>query len=185
MYIIGITGTIGAGKGAVVEYLIQRGFTHFSARELILDEVRRRGFKISRENTTNVANDLRTIHGPSYIIETLFYKAEESGKNCIIESIRAIGELEFLRTQKNFKLFAVDADPELRHKRVLERRSELDRVSLEQFLAEEKREMFSTNPNEGSIIDCIKRADYVFENNGTKEELYKKVEEILKKVTKN
>jgi dephospho-CoA kinase len=31
--IIGITGTDGAGKGAVVDYLVaQKGFTHYSGR---------------------------------------------------------------------------------------------------------------------------------------------------------
>lgn len=184
MYIIGITGTIGAGKGAVVEYLIGKGFMHFSARELILGEVRRRGLEITRINTTDVANDLRRVHGSSYIIEALFREAQKSGNNCIIESVRAIGELDFLRKQDNFILFAVDADPKLRHKRVLERKSELDRVSFERFLADEKREMFSKNSNEGSLVDCIRRADYVFENNGTKEELYGKIEEVLKKVFK-
>ena len=36
MRIVGITGTLGAGKGTVVEYLTQqKGFKHYSARGLL------------------------------------------------------------------------------------------------------------------------------------------------------
>ncbi len=64
--IVGITGTIGAGKGTVVEYLVQKkGFVHFSARALILEEVKKRGLEVARENTTLVANDLRAAFGPT------------------------------------------------------------------------------------------------------------------------
>lgn len=36
MHIIGITGTLGAGKGTIVEYLKdKKGFAHFSVREFL------------------------------------------------------------------------------------------------------------------------------------------------------
>ena len=44
MIIIGITGTLGAGKGTIVEYLVgKKGFKHYSVREL-LSEIIRAGF---------------------------------------------------------------------------------------------------------------------------------------------
>ena len=40
MVIIGITGTLGAGKGTIVDYLKEeRGFLHFSARQFIIEEI--------------------------------------------------------------------------------------------------------------------------------------------------
>lgn len=182
MHIIGITGTLGAGKGEVVEYLKKRGFIHFSAREIILEEVKKRGLEANRDNTTLVSNDLRTMHAPSYIIECLYEKARETGKDCIIESIRALGELAFLRKQNNFILFAVDADPQTRYERIVLRKSALDNVSYEKFLSDEKREISSSDPTKGSINDCIRLADYVFHNNGTKEELYAQVEKVLPEI---
>lgn len=37
--IIGITGTNGAGKGTVVEYLAKKEWNHFSAGEFITEEI--------------------------------------------------------------------------------------------------------------------------------------------------
>ena len=62
--VIGITGTNGAGKGTVVDYLVNtRGFKHHSARELIFEEVDKQGLPRNRNSTNLVANELRKIHG--------------------------------------------------------------------------------------------------------------------------
>lgn len=40
MQIIGITGTLGAGKGTVVDYLVKnKGFNHFSVGDYLIDEI--------------------------------------------------------------------------------------------------------------------------------------------------
>ncbi len=185
MILVGVTGTIGAGKGVVVDYLKHHGFVHYSAREFILEEVRRRGLPETRENTTTVANDLRATKSPSYIIENLHARAAEKGENAVIESVRALGELDFLRKQKDFYLIAVDADPKMRYGWVVLRKSSLDHVSYEKFLADEQREFSSKNPAEGSLKDCIAEADFLLMNTGTREELGKKVGEVLKKIRPN
>ncbi len=78
--IIGITGTIGAGKGMVVEYLkATRGFAHFSARRFITREVEKRGLSPTRDAMKAVADDLRAHHAPSYIIEELYRQAVSHG----------------------------------------------------------------------------------------------------------
>ncbi len=185
MHIIGITGTLGAGKGEVVDCLKKAGFVHFSAREFLFEEMGRRGLERNRDNINFVGEDLRRTHSASYIMESLFARAEKEGKNCIIESVRAMGEVEFLKKQKNFTLLAVDADPALRYERVVKRKSELDRVTFEKFLADEKRESVSKNPAQMNLPDCIALADYTLMNNGTKEELGEKVEEVLREILKD
>ena len=184
MIIIGITGTLGAGKGEAVEYLKTKGFAHFPARAYILDEVRKRGLELNRDNTTLVANDLRITYGPSYIIENLFKQARASGSNCVIESIRTLGELNFLRTQPDFYLMAVDADPKIRYERIVKRKSELDHVSFEKFLSDEKREMSSTDLAKGNISECIAQADFPLMNNSSKEELHRQIETVLHTILK-
>ena len=80
MITIGITGTLGAGKGTIVDYLVQqRGFVHYSVRAFITEEIKRRGLEVNRDTMTLVGNDLRAQHSPSWIVEQLYEKAAASG----------------------------------------------------------------------------------------------------------
>ena len=181
MVIIGITGTLGAGKGTIVEYLVNnKGFEHFSARGLLVEELEKRGLDKIRDNMVVVANELREKHGSSYVADELFKRALFKGKNAVIESLRAVGEIESLRNKGEFILLAVDADPKLRYERVLGRMSSTDNVSFEKFLADEEKEMESTDANRQNLKKCIEMADFVIENNGTIDELNRKIENILK-----
>lgn len=181
MIIIGITGTLGAGKGTVVEFLTKHyGFVHFSVRNFISRELEHRGMPVNRDTLTALANEMRAKNSPSYIIEELYKEAAQQEKNCIIESIRTPGEINALRAKTNFFLLAVDADPRIRFNRVRKRNSETDKVSFSTFINNEQREMHSEDPNKQNLAECIRQADYVIENNGSREELQEKATEFLK-----
>ena len=181
MIIIGITGTLGAGKGTIVDYLVQeKGFVHFSVRGFITEEINRQGLPVNRDSMVTVANKLRADHSPSYIIDQLYEQALLTGKNCIIESIRTPGEVDSLREKGNFLLFAVDADPLLRYDRIVMRNSETDRISYKTFISNEEREMQSNDPAKQNIGKCIEQADFIFYNNSSVEKLFEQVEETLK-----
>jgi dephospho-CoA kinase len=181
--LIGITGTNGAGKGTVVDYLVMsKGFSHYSARIFILEEIKRRGMPQNRESTREVANMLRKEHGPSYLMERLYDIAKDEPK-AVLESVRTIGEAEFLKS-KGAILFAVDAERTLRYDRITARGSETDHVTFEQFCAQEDREMASSDPWDMNVFGVMQMSDARIENNGTVEELRQKVDEALAEVTK-
>ncbi len=183
MLIIGITGTLGAGKGTIVDYLTRnKDFNHYSVRNFIVEEIIRRGLPVNRDTMTTTANDLRMKHSPSYIVDELYKQAIKSGKDCIIESIRTPGEVESLKGKSRFFLFAVDADPYIRYSRIKLRNSVTDQVTFETFVENEEREMISSDPNKQNLLKCREMADFVFANNGLLEELYKQVERILQKI---
>ena len=183
MLIIGITGTLGAGKGTIVDYLVkEKGFVHFSVRGFITEEINRQGLPVNRDSMVKVANKLRADHSPSYIIDQLYEQAMLTGKNCIIESIRTPGEVQSLREKGNFVLFAVDADPMLRYQRIVLRNSETDNISYDVFLQNEKREMISDDPNKQNLRRCIQLADHVLTNNSSIPELIHQVSVILDKL---
>lgn len=185
MLIIGITGTLGAGKGTIVNYLTgKKGFAHYSVRAYITEELLRRNLTVNRDNMVSVANELRAAHSPSYIVEQLYEQALSSHKNCIIESIRTPGEVYALKTKGNFYLFAVDAPAEIRYQRITQRASETDNVSFETFIENEKREMQSADPNKQNISRCIEMADFIFENYGSIEELQEKVDAVIEIIKK-
>ena len=180
MLIIGITGTLGAGKGTIVDFLTkEKDFMHFSVRAFIAEEILRRGMAVNRDSMVIVANDLRKNNSPSYITDCLYEEALVKGRNSVIESIRTPGEIYSLRQKGRFYLLAVDADPVIRYERIKQRQSETDHIDYETFLENEKREMDSTDPNAQNIGKCIELADFKLWNNGTMEQLNRKVEEIL------
>ena len=178
--VIGITGTIGAGKGTIVDYLVsEKGFEHFSVRDFLIEEIERRGLPVNRDSMVIVANDLRATFSPSYIIDQLFERAVKSGKNAVIESIRAVGEIDSLRKSKEFVLFAVDADIRKRYERIRQRQSSTDNIDFDTFVENEKREMTTTDPTKQNLSECIKKADYVFTNDKDIIDLQNDVERVI------
>lgn len=180
MKIIGITGTLGAGKGTIVDFLVNNyGYRHYSVRGFLIKEAESRGLELNRDTFVVVANDLRAKHSPSYITDQLYRQALENGTDAIIESIRTPGEVESLRQQEHFVLFGVDANPEIRYQRIVGRASETDSISYETFIENELREMESSDPNHQNIGRCMQMADHVFTNDGDFEDLYRQVEEYM------
>lgn len=176
--IIGITGTIGAGKGTVVEYLKTKGFVHYSVRALLLEEIEKRGMPPDRNSMNEVGNALRMTHGPSYLMEVAIKRASENGGDALIESVRAIGEAEFLRAN-GARILAVDADRKLRYERIIARGASTDHVDFETWVMQEERELAAIEPWDMNILGVMALADARIENDGTLEELHAKIEEAV------
>jgi dephospho-CoA kinase len=183
MLVIGITGTLGAGKGTVVEYLLkEKGFNHFSVRQYLLEEIQKRRLPENRDSMVIVANEMRRLNSPSYITDQLYIQALKSNKNAVIESIRTPGEIDSLRRKGKFFLFAVDADPKTRFERITKRNSETDQIDFDTFINNEQREMTSNDPNSQNLQKCREMADLVIWNDGSINELYEKVEKVLREI---
>ena len=170
--IVGITGTNGSGKGTVVEILMEEfGFKHYSARSYLSKILTEQGKELTRGNMNELANGLRADNHPAILIQKLLEEAQKDGGRAIIESIRTPGEATLLRKFKNFRLLAVDADPRVRYERVVVRGSSTDKVTFEQFIADEQKEMTSTDPNKQNISKCFELADATLHNDGSLEDL--------------
>lgn len=182
--IVGITGSFGSGKGAVVDYLVQKfGFAHYSASGFITEEIKHRGLPLNRDSMTIVANELRKAHGPSYIIESLYARALAHGGDVVIESLRAVAEVQKIKALGG-NVIGVDADAPIRYERAHSRGSEKDNVSFEKFLAQEKAESNLDDPTKQNIFGALKESDFIITNNGSFEELHAQIDEVLAKIRK-
>ena len=183
--IVGITGTHGSGKGTIVDYLKTQGYTHFSATALMRTELERRGQPVNRLGYSLLANEWRAQFGSEYIADTLYKQAQASSDNALIEAIYTIGEIDKLRSAaqaggEKFVLLAIDADQKVRYERIQEhRKGEKDNVTFREFVAHEAGEMKSSDPSRQNLAACRERADIVLFNNGSKEDLFRELDEKL------
>lgn len=178
--IIGITGTDGAGKGTVVEYLVaKKGFAYYHARALFAQEIEKRGIEGSRANLRLVANDLRREHGNDFIVTFFLKQAQEKGdENIVIDSIRTMAEAQTLKKNGGI-LLCIDADRKVRYERIQKRASSTDHVSFEEFVLLEEREMNDPDPNGMQKAQVMNSADHCIENNVSPQDLYASVDKFL------
>jgi dephospho-CoA kinase len=180
--IIGITGTDGAGKGTVVNYLVAKhGYSHYSSRDLIMTEIARQGLSPNRSQMRLTANELREAHGNDVVVVKALERAREEGKtNVVIESVRALAEAEYLRSHGGI-ILAVDANPKVRFERVQTRRSATDKVTYEQFLKHEELEKNDPNPHGMQKAKVMEMADFTISNSESIADLQRQVEQFVKK----
>ena len=173
--IIGIAGTLGAGKGTVVEYLKTKGFVHYSTSGMFKAILESQGQVANREAYTWLGDTFRTL-GPAGPIAIQYEIAKHDKSDVIIESIHDVPEAEFLKT-KGAVVLAIDVSLETRYQRISSRGSEKDQVSFAEF------EKIALHEEEGGgkhhIRDVINMADNTIMNDGTIEELHAKVEQWL------
>ena len=181
--ILGITGTIGAGKGTVVEYLKSKGFVQYSSSALLGELVEKEGNPKIREFLSAKATHLQKEY-PGGVVEKNYREKflHETPKNSIFESIHRMAEENFLRSVGGV-VIAVDADIETRYKRIFSRQEgEKDQVSFEQFKdnARVEDDGGGDEKRDNNIRAVISAADIVIENNGTLEELHEKIETVIR-----
>ncbi len=181
--IIGITGTLGAGKGTVVEYLKSKGFGHYSSSGILKEILAERGLPATRFNMSSLADELMKTHEGG-ILHFSHERAQQEGiKDYVLEAIHRESEALYIKSIGGV-VVGVDADVEKRYERIAKRKEgEKDDVTYEQFLADVKREDEGGGGTGSNIRAALKTADAVVMNNGSQEELFAQVEEVLKKIS--
>ena len=173
--LIGLTGTNGAGKGEVAAYLKGFGYAYLSLSDILREELAARGLEASRDNLIRTGNELRAAHGPDVLARRTMEKVRGPST---IDSIRNPREVKFLRKQKGFMLVAVDAPIEVRYARTRARGRDESAATFDEFKRKEELEM-NGNETGQQIALCMAMADRTIFNDGTIEELHRKVEELL------
>jgi dephospho-CoA kinase len=173
--LIGLTGTNGAGKGEAAAFLVSCGCEYHSLSDVIRDALAAEGLEPSRDNLIRKGNALRREGGPDVLARRIVAKIRG---RAVIDSIRNPREIEFLRTQPGFVLIALDAPPAARFERVAKRGRNESAPDLASFLRKEEEEN-GADPDAQQLGRCMALADRILINDGTLDDLHRKLEELL------
>ena len=183
-HIIGLTGRNAAGKGTVAAILENRSFVYHSLSDTLRDELKKRRIDESREELTKLGNELRESRGPGVLADLMIDRIA-STNNHIVDSIRNPFEVESLAREyeeHEFFLISVDAKPEIRFQRLIERSRSGDSTTWEQFLSQEALEESSDDPNKQQLFLTMAKADFSIDNSGNLEDLERNIDNILDKL---
>ena len=180
--IIGIAGTNGAGKDTLAELR----HNHSNARHVSLSDILRveatsRELDHSRENLSAISTEWGRVFGAGALslmtIRNYWDTRTDEETGLSIVSVRRPAEAEVIQSEGGAVLW-VDADRELRYKRILDRLQKTgritDAVSFEEFCAQEDREMVpeSDDPFVLNMAGVRDIADLHLENNFAEEPEY-------------
>ncbi len=180
--IIGVTGYFAAGKDSFAEVLMRKGFHHISLSDIIRDDIRASGQRVTIPRLTRVGNELRDAGGPGVLSVRALQVLPENG-NSVVTSIRHPAEVEALRSGRpDFAMIFIDAPIKVRFQRSLKRNRGGDLKTLEAFRAAERLQKHPTDPNAQDLLSCKKMADLVISNAGTAEAFEKKITNALKRI---
>ena len=180
--IIGLVGLPGAGKTTIAKYLEKKRFTHVILSDFIKVEASKSGIvDFTREILQDYGNKMREQFGPQ-ILAQLALKKIRSDKitKVVIDGVRNPYEVAFLKVENNFTLIGVAARPQVRYKRLVERKTRSWNGSFHEFLKQEHREESLGSAQIGlRVSQCLKEADYIIQNNSSIDSLYKATEAVL------
>ena len=186
--VLGLVGPICSGEETVGSYIKENYDCKFySLSDVIREELDSVGFiDPSRETLQAVGNILRKIYGSGVLAEKITEKAKKWGARLtVIGSIRNPEEAVNLKNKlKNFFLLRIDDSRKTRFERLLRRNRFGDPKTWEEFLKAERREFDHKKSKFQMHVDVTgEMADYTIKNDGTFEQLFNKVDKIVKELT--
>ena len=143
--------------------------------DVVREETRRRNLEPTPENVGAVMLKLREEEGPAVVAKRCISKIEGSRENVVVvDGVRSLEEVnEFKRHFPNFTLIALHASPHTRFRRLFRRRRSDDPSDRRTF---EERDVRELGVGLGNVLAL---ADYVVINEGTRDELRRKISYVL------
>lgn len=179
--ILGFVGQISSGKGTACKYLQGKynGSTHrFST--MLRDVLDRLYLDQSRDNMQKISLILRNNFGDDLLAKVIANDVNKDDHKIIgIDGVRRFPDIKYLKEIAGFKLVHIDADQRIRYQRIVKRAENTDDLqkTFKEFQEDEKQEA------EKHILEVARSADFTINNNGSVEELYQQIDNILKNLS--
>jgi len=177
--IIGLIGEISSGKGTVAKYLEKKyGASSHRFSTPLRDVLTRLYTEINRENLVGLSKTLRELLGQDLLAKVISKDVnKDHSKIVVVDGIRRMADLIYLKELQEFKLAYITADIKIRYDRIIKRGENADDVNktFEQFVKDHQLETELEIPKIGAT------ADIKIDNNGNIEKLHKQIDAILNK----
>lgn len=177
MRIIAFVGMPASGKGEVAAVAKELGYPVVNMGDVIREEVHRLGLEPTDENLGGTGTRLRKEEGLSAIARRCVTKLRASeGGVAVVDGVRNIEEVHLFKEEfgSDFLLINVESSTEDRLARIKARGRADDRLMDEERLRiRDERELG------WGMGESIKNADLTIVNDGTVDQLRKKVQKII------
>ena len=180
--ILGFVGPIAAGKSTVIDYLKTKynavGY-RFSAP--LRDILNRIYLETNRNNMQELSTALRQAFGDDLLASIIAHDVTKATHQLVlVDGVRREPDIRFLKNIKGFHLIAITADQKIRWQRMTRRSENPDdtKKTFAEFISDEQKEA------EQQITTVAKLAKFKIDNNGSIEELYRQIDEILNRIKK-
>ncbi len=170
-----------SGKDVVKKYLEEKhNAKSCKFSTIIRDVLDRLGVEKSRENMVNMSTSLRILFGEDLLARVIAKDSlEHDAPIVVIDGVRRNSDIVNLMGLPNFFLISIDADPEVRFKRMVlrnENKGDAEKT-FEHFMADHKLE------TETQIPEVMSEAKFKIDNTeDTFPVLYAKIEKVFEEI---
>jgi len=175
--IIGLVGLIASGKGEAKNYLIKKyGAVEFRFSSILREALDVLGIEQTRDNIISLSTWSRENFGNDLLAKAMAKHVKQSDNDLIvIDGIRRMDDILYLKDLEGFKMIAIEANPKLRYERSVKRNENPgdSEKSYEQFLEDHKKE------TEITIPETMNKADFKIVNENSLEDFYKELDKII------
>lgn len=178
--ILGFVGDLASGKGTICKYLNEKyDVNAYRYSTMLRDVLNRMYIPVQRDNLQLISKILRENFGQDVMSGVIAEDVIRDPKELVaVEGIRRPTDITYLEKLPNFHLIYITADPKIRWERLVKRNENGgdDKKTFEEFLKDEQHEA------DQLIKELGKKASSTITNNGTMEQFYNQMEEILNKI---
>lgn len=175
--VLGFTGLMVSGKGTAAAYVVERyqaGSHRYST--MLRDVLQRLHQLTTRENMQALSGLLRQQFGENILAQVIAEDVRADTHDIVIvEGIRRLADIEYLRQLPEFHLIAIEAEESIRYQRLITRGENPDDASKtrEQFALDQQAEP------EQAIPSVMEQAEYRINNDGSVEALQQQLDQLL------
>ena len=181
--ILAIVGMSGSGKSVAVDYLTDKGYPKVYFGGMIYKEMEKRGIErtVDGESEKNFREMIRETEGKDWVVRQVIAETKDlisaGQKRIILDGVYSWTEYKTLKHEfpTCLTFIAVVVDKKLRYDRVAKRP---ERPFDGTAIRERDRSEIENLEKGGPIV----AADYYILNNGTKDDVKTRLDEILKEI---